>query len=273
MASIPSFSPAQLEGLCKVLGDTGAGLTGSEITLILRQEGIPDPFPGETKWRRLFLALDSQQRGDCCGNRVISFIQTAMAPVRHLGKADVFTERLSRLNAVLAFSGLELSADGSFRTASKVRTLSEAQQRANRLREDLSARRVHPDVLGFCRPELLADNYFHAVLEATKSVADKIRKRTGLTCDGSELVDTALALGKVGIPFLAFNTLQTESERSEQSGLCALFKGMFGTFRNPTAHAPRVHWSLSEQDALDLLVLASFIHRRLDQAARTSRAV
>jgi hypothetical protein len=32
-------------------------------------------------------------------------------------------------------------------------------------------------VLAFCRPELLADNYFHAVLEATKSVASAIRLR------------------------------------------------------------------------------------------------
>ncbi len=30
-------------------------------------------------------------------------------------------------------------------------------------------------MLRFCREELLADNYFHAVLEAVKSVADKMR--------------------------------------------------------------------------------------------------
>jgi uncharacterized protein (TIGR02391 family) len=103
-------------------------------------------------------------------------------------------------------------------------------ERASRLREDLSARRMYPDVLGFCRPELLANNYFRAVPEAPKKVADEIRKRSGLIRDGSELIDVALAPGKAGIPLLAFNTLQTESERSEQSGLCALIKGMFGTF-------------------------------------------
>ncbi|PAW79178.1 MAG: hypothetical protein B9S32_04270 [Verrucomicrobia bacterium Tous-C9LFEB] len=48
---------------------------------------------------------------------------------------------------------------------------------------------------------------------------------------------------------------------------------VFGTFRNPSAHAPRVLWSISEQDALDLLTMASFLHRRLDKAARTTRAV
>ena len=34
---------------------------------------------------------------------------------------------------------------------------------------------MHPDVLAFCRAELLQQNYFHAVLEASKSVADKLR--------------------------------------------------------------------------------------------------
>jgi len=74
----------------------------------------------------------------------------------------------------------------------------------------------------------------HAVLEATKSLADKIRAKTGLSGDGAELADTALALGKTGMPFLAFNSLRTDSEQSEQKGLLNLLKGLFGTFRNPT---------------------------------------
>ncbi|WP_373563413.1 TIGR02391 family protein [Pigmentiphaga litoralis] len=56
----------------------------------------------------------------------------------------------------------------------------------------LQGRNVHPDVLRFCRAELLADNYFHAVQEAVKSVADKMRTRTGLTDDGAALVDRVL---------------------------------------------------------------------------------
>jgi len=52
-----------------------------------------------------------------------------------------------------------------------------------------------------------------------------------------------------------------------------LMKGIFGTFRNPTAHAPKILWNISEQDALDLLTMVSFLHRRLDSAARTPRTV
>ena len=50
-------------------------------------------------------------------------------------------------------------------------------------------------------------------------------------------------------------------------------KGMFGAFRNVTAHAPKVSWPVTEQDALDMLTIASFLHRRLDAAARTPRTV
>jgi hypothetical protein len=37
----------------------------------------------------------------------------------------------------------------------------------------------HPNVMHGCRAELLSNNWFHAVLEASKSVAAKSRTRTG----------------------------------------------------------------------------------------------
>jgi len=68
---------------------------------------------------------------------------------------------------------------------------------------------VHPDVLHFCRSELLDQNYFHAVQEAVKSVAAKIRAKTGLTDDGGSLVDRAFSGSP---PTLAINALSTVSE-------------------------------------------------------------
>lgn len=70
---------------------------------------------------------------------------------------------------------------------------------------------------------------------------------------------------------LAVNTLSSESERSEQKGFANLVKGVFGMFRNPTAHAPKVHWAMSKSDAEDLLTLVSLIHRRLDGATNPPR--
>ena len=96
---------------------------------------------------------------------------------------------------------------------------------------------MHSDVLKFCRAELVQDNYFHAVFEATKSVADKIRQLSGLTSDGAGLVDDAFGIPSGGHPRVAFNSLVTETEKSEHRGLMNLLKGLFGTFRNTTAHA------------------------------------
>jgi uncharacterized protein (TIGR02391 family) len=144
-----------------------------------------------------------------------------------------------------------------------VERLFEAQRRAQELRADLTTRGVHPDVLRFCREELLADNYFHAVLEAVKSVADKLRARTGLTEDGALLVEHAL-MGDP--PMLAINPMKTESEKGEQKGFANLLRGTFGMFRNTTAHEARINWPMTKDDAEDLLSLVSLIHRRLDAA-------
>jgi uncharacterized protein (TIGR02391 family) len=168
------------------------------------------------------------------------------------------------------FAGIVLSESGVLLPVDRAGTLSEARRRAEELRADLVVRGVHPDVLKFCREELIADDYFHAVLEAVKSVGDKLRARTGLVDDGGALIDRALGGTP---PMLAINALQTESEQSEQRGFANLVKGTFGMFRNPTAHAPRVHWTMSKSDAEDLLSLVSLIHRRLDAASMPPRPV
>jgi uncharacterized protein (TIGR02391 family) len=271
VAAIPPFDEALLQRICDVLADTSEGLTGSEIGRVLAQLGIEDPNAGATKRHRLFAALANRQRRDGCGNHVAALIHAAMSPVRYVGRSGDFEARRAGLNEILAFGGYGLGEDGKLTRTVAARTLTEAEERAGRLRAELQRRGVHADVLAFCRSELVQNNYFHAVFEATKSVADKIRNRSGLSGDGAELVDQAFGLVKTGMPFLAFNANQTATEISEQRGLMNLMKGMFGAFRNVTAHAPKVSWTVTEQDALDLLTIASFLHRRLDAAVRTPR--
>jgi uncharacterized protein (TIGR02391 family) len=267
--SIPSFKESSLEQLCNFLGDTGSGLTGSEIGKYLRSCGIADPNPGITKRVRLFEALSARQRQDRCANNVCAFIERVMDPVLHVEMPGYFKSKQGELNSVLAFEGFRLSDKGKLETAKVASTISEAQTAANTLRHKLTERGVHPDVLKFCRAELVEGNYFHAVLEAAKSVAQKIRDKSGLSADGSELVDAAFGIGKKLYPVLAFNSLSNDSEKSEHNGLMNLMKGFFGTFRNPTAHAPKVSWKMTEQDALDMMTMASLLHRRLDEAVKT----
>ena len=85
------------------------------------------------------------------------------------------------------------------------------------MRAELSRRNVHDDVLRFCRAELLDRNYFHAVLEAWKSVADKLRNISGLSGDGAHLVETECGIS-ASRPKVAFNSLANEWEESETQG-------------------------------------------------------
>jgi uncharacterized protein (TIGR02391 family) len=264
-----------LEALCGVLGDTGSGLTGSEIGALLRQSQIDDVAPGITKRHRLYEALAARQNRDGVANNVLAFVQAALHPARYVGRSQFFEERQASLNGVLALAGLRIDDEGRVTTTQRARTASEAEQRAGRLRAELVRRQVHADVLKACRAELLEENYFHAVLEATKSVAEKVRQLSGLALDGSELVDEAFGTRdrdrRPRDPILALNTLRSISEQSEQRGVMHLMKGIFGVFRNPTAHELKARWAVDEREALDLLTMVSVVHRRLEGAVRVPR--
>jgi uncharacterized protein (TIGR02391 family) len=269
-ARVEVFPEEHLQAVADVLGDTYGGLTGSEIGRLLAQCGIADPNPDLTKRFRLCEALKARQARDRAGNAVVSFITRAMAPVRYVHHPELFEDRRSSLNAVLSFVGLVLTEDGRMRRRNQAKTLSEAAARTRRMRDEMLRRNVHRDVLRFCQAELLENDCFDAVFEATKGLAERVREMTGLTEDGAVLVDRAFGSGRSGVPVVAFNSLRTVSEQSEQRGLANLMKGVFGTFRNPAAHTPKVKWPVSEPDALDLLATLSLIHRRLDAAVLTS---
>jgi len=260
--SLPPFAASEVESICQILGEA---VTGSQIPNLIeplkaRESEIDRQ---NTKWKRLFNAVATAQNRQPDGAPLVRLISEVMKPVRFSTPTE-FETRRRLLNERLLLSGLQVGEDGIVCSAPAATTLAEAQRRADDIREELSRRDVHPDVLGFCRAELMQRNYFHAVLEAAKSVADKLRVLTGQTGDGTPLVDATCSLNSG--PRVVFNSLATDWERSEQTGIATLMKGLFSTFRNPTAHAPKVLWAVSRRDALDMLTLASMLHRRLDDA-------
>jgi uncharacterized protein (TIGR02391 family) len=258
----------QIRAIADALGDTCEGLTGPEIAHLLSACQITDTDPAATKRHRLYNAFGADQNRRRHRRHILEFIRQSIKPARFAREPQRFEPLRANLNRALAFARLEVSEAGELTATEQARTLPEAERRAQELRSVLSTRGVHEDVLRFCRAELLEDNYFHAVLEAVKSMADKIRVRTGLTDDGDELVARAFS-GE--IPMLAINVLKTKSERSEQSGFANLLRGTFGMFRNTTAHEARINWVMAREDAEDLLSLLSLIHCRLDKAHMPSR--
>jgi uncharacterized protein (TIGR02391 family) len=265
---VKCFTAAELESICKIIAETNSGLSGTEIGYSLQQANIPDVDPINTKWRRLYNAFVAEQNEQKYGNHVVSFLHKVMDPAKHVQNKDWYETKRKEINLVLAFHGLSLCEDGKIRYVEVATTINEAEQRADYLKNKLKDRNVHPDVLKFCKAELLADNYFHAVLEASKSIASKIRAITGLGSDGAILVQEAFGFGKDNNPILAINQLNNEAEKGEQKGFINLLVGLFGTFRNPTAHAEKIYWEMNKEDALDILGLISLVHRKIDKVQK-----
>ncbi|MFV8442187.1 TIGR02391 family protein [Flavobacterium sp. LB2P44] len=265
MASIkqPTFEPHVLEGLCRSIGDTTDGLTGTEIGQILSNSKIPDIDSQNTKWKRLYSAFADWQNKNQCSNHILKFVQDALQPVRYIGKEDTFHNRRLEVNKRLYFIGTELTDEGKFRIVEKATTIAEAEQRASRLKYKLENRNVHSAVFNYCKAELLVENYFHSVFEATKSIADRLRTMTGLYADGNALAEISFSTSN---PLIKINLLKTDTDRSEHIGLCNLIKGIFGLIRNSTAHEPKIKFEITEEEALDILNTISFIHKRLDKA-------
>lgn len=262
------FTDSQMIAIAQALGHTNEGLKGAEIEHILASCDIRDVHPAATKWVRLHNAFAQDQNSRKHRKHVLAFIRKAMKPERYIREPRRFEPMRANLNRALLFAGLAVNEAGELEIVEAARTLSDAARRAQDLRADLTLRGVHPDVLKFCREELLADNYFDAVLEAAKSVLEKIRSKTGLTDDGAALVDRALSGDP---PMIAINRLGSDSEKSEQKGFANLVRGMVGMFRNTTAHAPRINWPMNKDDAEDLLSLVSLMHRRLDASRMPPR--
>ena len=262
MSFIQSFQEGSIESLAKVLGECGSG---SDISRVLDDRGIHDGSGQSTKWRRLYWIFLEVQQQDRCANQILDFIQSFLTLARFAGRNGEFESHRSALNIVLILSGFEYGADGKFRYRPAAATLTEAERRVNTIQAKFQGRRIHPQVLKYCSAELMQDNYFHAVLEASKGLEQRIRDKSGVEGGGAILVDKVFPINE---PILAFNTLRTETEQTEHKGFAALLKGCFAAVRNPLAHEPKIMWD-GEDDAADYFTLISLLHRKLDDCIST----
>ena len=268
---VTPFTSEVLRGIADVLGATSGGLTGTEIAHILAQVRVPDTDPTMTKRYRLFNALAARQNHDKAGNCVVAFMTKAMSPIRYRNDQAEFARLQGELNEVLIYASLRITDAGKVaRTkGGAATTLDQAAERAGTIRTELRRRDTHPELLRYCTTELLQKNNFHALLEAAKSIPDRIRHLTGLKLDGAALVNATLT-NKSG-PMLAINAGLTSTDLSEQSGFANLVIGLLGLYRNPTAHDPRLHRTVTDDNLLEALTTMSMVHRRLDNATGRTR--
>ena len=93
----------------------------------------------------------------------------------------------------------------------------------------------------------------------------RIQDLAGVTYDGQNLMEKVFCDND---PILIINNFQSKSEKDEHRGFRNLLIGIVAMFRNPASHELKVEWNMSDQDALDILAMISYCHRRLDDAQK-----
>lgn len=258
------FEQQIIEEISKRLGTYSSG---SQITTYLQQVGLIDvDGANSTKWRRLYNTFAEYQNKTQNCAKILEYIELALSPSRFLNQEEMYYSILDEeMNPLLAFVGLELGRDGKFKSRTQVTTIGEAQKRAKTLKQELERRKAHVAIFQYCKAELLENNYFHAVFEAIKGLMERVREISCCSYDGINLIEFVFSKND---PVVIINNWRNQSEQDEHKGFCNLLKGLIGMFRNTEAHEPKVYWPVSEQDALEILSIISYCHRRLDNAQK-----
>lgn len=265
----------QLKAICDVLAETTLGYTKTELTRLLQQCNISVLSDGKTsnsygytigqnKRDWLYNCLAAEINKSHSLNRVYFFLEKALNPVAFTDEKNrsKYNFLLEGTNRVLLLAGLEMTKEGKLIEVVQAKTLDEVDRRVNSLQRQLYNRGIHIEVQKYCIKDYLQKDYYDAIFEAAKGLAERVRQITGLTTDGGTLFQTAFSKNN---PYLFFNSMQTESEKSEFIGLKELMEAIFHLIRNPAAHTPKINWKIEEAKALDVLTLISFAHKYLDE--------
>jgi len=261
----PSFDDITLRNLSDIISGM---LTHRQISEQLSSAGISETGEGNNKTDIVYYALKSRQKQDNCGNNVLAFVIRLLNPKRYGDEADFEKDR-TRLNEKLLYEGIEIDKRGEAKSVHKARTISEAKERSIKIKQKIHGIGIHRDILPYCEEEWLKENYFHAILEITKSVAEKLRQLSGYASDGADLVDDCFGLGKDKKPMLAFNTLHSSSDESEHKGFGNFCKGFFSMYRNPKAHNPKILENTQLTEMTEVLVIATIIQNKFDITHKT----
>jgi uncharacterized protein (TIGR02391 family) len=135
---------------------------------------------------------------------------------------------------------------------------------------------LHTRVRQIAEGEFKAKAYVSAVEQATRALNELIQQKTGVT-DKSEAELVQATMKQIDCPDklrIKFNDfLHEDAGRNEQAGLALIAEGVFKAFRNPKGHKPKDHplVELDGYEALDQLVIISFLMKRIEEAQGPSR--
>lgn len=260
MANITKFNAQSIETISRIIGDI---MTGSTISRMLDTLNLKDNSNHSTKWRRLDYVMRESQNIYNCGNKILEIIEYVFHPTSSwLNNPNEYKSFVNEINKCISFYGYELHDDGKVHMIKSSVTKTQANERYDLLKTKLIERNIHPQILKFCTQDIVNEDYFSIILEASKSIYDRIRNLTGINLDGNTLINTCF---NIRSPIIIFNMLRDETEKNLYNGLKNILLSIGQIGRNPKAHTPKIYSYDNLDNCLDILNLISFAHKMLDQ--------
>lgn len=134
------------------------------------------------------------------------------------------------------------------------------EQRATRVFADLD---LHPEIERASAQLYRDGHYANAIEDACKLLDAMVKMRSGIhDLSGTDLMQNVFSRNN---PVLRFNSLESESDKSEQQGMMFLYAGAMLAFRNPRAH------NIIEDDplkAMEYIGFLSLLANELDRASK-----
>jgi hypothetical protein len=257
---VKPFEETILKRLANILGDTNTGLTSTEIGEIFADLEIPDPTPALTKRTRLLNAWLDLQATQKSGDPVVAFVDHATG----LNFAHRWRNTPSRdrrlLNEFLAHCGKLLSDAAPPTTSAACNGHPIAV-----LLSELQRRHAHTFVLTQCGKAGISSTNREILKDAAATLKRRIRQLAGKPAEGPPLLGVFYK-GDADAPALRINNWRTPDQHAEQRGIAEIVAGIFRMLDRPQGSSHNANCPADELDALDVLSIVSFVHRKLDGA-------
>lgn len=251
------FELVALENLAKLIGDYN---TGSQITGLFKKAGFPEIVHDDnTKWRFVYDTFEKMQEEKYGFYDINKVIESFCNPQEYFSNPDDHQTIIDKVNRILIYYNLKVGNNGKI---IKTDTKTEEIYKVNKTPNLFLQRKFHPEVVRNGKDLFNEKRYFHAVFECIKALEKYVQRKAKSNLSGVKLMTQELSMNGS----LKINSQRTQTEMNEQEGVRDLCRGLMMSIRNYTAHELALEKPITEEDALDILSLVSYLYRKIDNS-------
>lgn len=274
-STIPSIDPTYVTMMCDAFVALEDVISDGELGALLISSGMTDVIHNASRHRRLLAAITNDQDRSRCADNLATFLRRTGFHIQKSKGTEALKRFRKEMNQVLTFAGYELDGECNLTKLDANKTSyvpPEADERAQKFKAAIKQRKMHPDIELVCRSENFVDlNYHRVVKEGMRLLMEKVKLKAACGGDGPELAERAFSFPWQGKPVLAINQFQSDADMGEQFGFMCMLKAFFLLFQDEQSRAFRAPWYINMDDALDMLALACYFHRKVDGSVKTQR--